>query len=169
MSTVDDINRRTLKMLDARQYVEAMKDAIDIVRGEEMSFPPQPDRMRSGHLNTWVREVGRLPVLSFLKAVSTKQGTFTIARKKIRPGKTLQASEKMLEKWKQAPVVIAVNGDYLVGVCANKASYSGYVQGTMQPDFHKQTGWLTTVEAFEKHRVRVLNQFTKRATKILNG
>ena len=169
MATVDEINAQILRALDPRQYVNAMREALDIVRGEEMSFPPQSDRQRSNHFNTWMREVGRLPLSAFLKTVRTRQGTYQSQRKRISTKTILKPSEKMLQKWKQAPVVVALNGDYLVGVMANTASYSGYVQGEKQPDFHKETGWLTTKEAADKHREKIAQRFVRRGLQILNG
>lgn len=169
--TVDELNARTLKALDPRQYVQAMRDALDIVRNEEMSFPPQPDRQRAKTFNTWVREVGRLPLSAFLKTVRTRQGTYRAQRKRISTKTILKSSEKMLQKWKQAPVVIATTSNGLLGTMTNTASYSGHVQGKPDdvPDFHKETGWLGTKEAADKHREKITQRFIRHGLQILNG
>lgn len=176
MATVDQVNERVLRACDPRQYVQPMKDALDIVRNEEATFPPQPDRMRSGHLNTWVREVGRLPVSAFIRTSRAKLAPGTTAttreqRKRIKrsPGDILEPSEQMLRQWKGMPVLIAMQGDTLIGMGGNRASYSGYVQGPQQAAFHKTTGWLTTTEAYEKHKEKIIARFTARAMRILGG
>lgn len=176
MATVDDIAARTERMLDLRNYVNPMRDALDIIRNEEKQFPPQPDRMRSGHLNTWAREVGRLPVSAFIKVKREKWPGGVIAtireqRKRIKrsPGDILQPSEKMLREWIQMPIVIALTAEGLVGVGMNRASYSGYVQGQDQTHFHKETGWLTTVEAERKHHDLIAQKFVDQAMRLIGG
>jgi len=152
--------------------VVPMREVMLIVINEQMAFPPQPDRMRSGHLNTWVREVGRLPASAFIKTVVTRQGTWTGARKRIKrtPNDILKPSEKMLEKWKNAPIRIGLTGaGALMGEATNAASYSGWVQGVDQTDFHKATGWLDNIGAFNKHADRAVRKFVDKIVADIEG
>ncbi len=90
-------------------------------------------------------------------------------RKRIVTKTILKVSEKMLEKWKQMPIVVALTGDGLVGTAMNTASYSGYVQGEKQATFHQETGWLTTTEAEEKHHTQIVDGFVQHAMKLIGG
>jgi hypothetical protein len=162
VATVDQVNANVAKMLDAQNYVAPMRDAIDIIRNEESRFPPQPSRTRAKTFNTWVREVGRLPLSAFIQQSGER-------RKRIKTNVVLVPSEKMLAQWKAMPMTIALTGAGLLGTGTNAASYSGFVQGDAQPDFHKQTGWLTTSQAFEKHAAKIIKRFTDHAIRLANG
>jgi hypothetical protein len=162
LATVDEVIARIEKGIDPREMVVPMMRAMDVLITEQMTFPPQPDRMRSGHLNTWVREVGQLPTSAFMTNAGTR-------RKRPITGVVLRESEKMLEKWKTAPVIVGISEGALIGRAVNAASYSGYVQGDARQPFHKVTGWLTTDEAFVKHGDKIVVQFVHEIVRNLQG
>lgn len=164
MATVSEVNARTEKAIAPETMLLPMQQALVILINEQMTFPPQPDRMRSGHLNTWVREVGQLPTSAFVGAKGMRK------KPKRSPGDVIRPSEMMLEKWRNAPITITRPGDIgLMGQAVNAASYSGYVQGDEQVGFHAQTGWLKTIGAFNKHANTIVRNFVQQIVKNIQG
>lgn len=171
MTTVDDLNQRLDRLADPHNFEGSLRNGLDRLRSALMRFPPQPDRMRSGHLNTWVREVGRLPVSAFLKQRRTQQGTFTIARRRIQrnAGDVLQPSEKLLAEWKQAEPQVTVSADRVQGIMTNPVSYGPYVEGTEQTEFHAETGWPTIQQVQDQYRASILDDVRNQVVKLLRG
>ena len=96
-------------------------------------YPPQPDRMRSGRLNTYVRGVGFYPVSHF------KGGMLQFGRR-VGAGQIQRVSEKLGSKWRIEVKPLAAGAR---GIAFNTASYAPKVQGSFQPKYHKRTGWRT--------------------------
>ena len=122
--------------------------AVSLTAIEERSstYPPQPDRMRSGHLNTYVRGVGTYPKSAFVP--DTKQpGGYAI--KKRYSGSIKFTSQDMKSRFKHEA---KTSGNVVTGELRNDATYSGYVIGSVtddpkQADFHAETGWVSKEEA----------------------
>ena len=119
--------------------LEAIYEAIS-------PYPPQPDRMRSGRLNTYVRGQGQYPTASFRPDASEPGGFKSIRTKKTAIRMT---SQQMDKKYKMS---VGVKGNSILGELRNDAGYSGYVVGPKQGDphqvaFHAETGWVSEDEA----------------------
>lgn len=152
----DTLELQLKQMSDMTPLVEAMKDALTVVKQEASRFPPQPSRTRSKHFNTWVREVGQLPRSAF--GISSKTGKLTIRRRGVG---VLRASEKLLAHWKEAQPQVTVTPTSIEGRVTNPVSYGPFVQGEQQASFHAQTGWLTTQAILSKQQARIVAVFEK--------
>lgn len=111
-------------------------------------YPPQPARDRAKTFNTYVRGVGRLPRSAFA-------GGKRIKTKGVRVS---QPSEKMGQQWQSR---VEIQGDSVVGLITNSASYSNVVQGDEQPGFHAATGWVTDEQAYERAEAQILANFNQ--------
>jgi hypothetical protein len=101
-------------------------------------YPPQPDRMRSGHLNRYVRGQGVYPASAFIQDSSQPGG---YATKRTKKAQIKLTSQQMDKKWRMN---VINTGENLTGLLVNEASYSGYVSGSKEGDqvpFHAETGW----------------------------
>lgn len=160
----DELQAKLSKPTHSLPIERAMADALTILQQEASRFPPQPSRTRAKTFNTWVREVGRLPRSAF--GISRTTGKPTIRRGGRR---VLVASEKMLKKWKEAPISVQRTAAGYVGRIVNKASYGQFVQGEKQAKFHARTPWLTTKQIQDKHARRVVAVFEGAVKKWLNS
>ncbi len=105
-------------------------------------YPKQPNRMRSGRLNTYVRGVGHYPAEFF-------NGPKLNAGKAIREGKgkVERTSQKLGAKWSRQTTAQAGG---VIATLSNPVTYADEVQGDRQATYHKRTGWLTIGEEFDK-------------------
>ena len=129
---------------------KAMAISIMAIESEIAPYPPQPDRMRSGHLNTYVRGQGRYPKSAFIPDID-EPGGFRI-KKGARAIKL--TSQQMDKKFRSR---VKLQSDKVEGELMNDATYSGWVIGPPEGDphqvaFHAQTGWVDAEEAIEKAR-----------------
>lgn len=118
----------------------AMVQSLTAIYEEISPYPPQPDRMRSGHLNTYVRGEGRYPASAF-KPDAAQPGGFKT--KRVKSTQIKRTSQQMDRRWRMKVVTTARK---ITGILWNTASYSGYVSGPKNGDphqvsFHTKTGW----------------------------
>lgn len=110
------------------------------VQAEISPYPPQPDRMRSGKLNTYVRGVGRYPKSAFVPETS-EPGGFKV--RKTKRAQIRHTSQDMASKYRMS---VQVTDSNIEGRLWNEADYSGWVIGPKEGDphqvaFHTETGW----------------------------
>lgn len=126
----------------------AMRDINDAIIKEIAPYPPQPDRMRSGHLNTYVRGQGSYPKSAFVRNIkepggwSIKKGAHAVKL----------TSQQMDKKYRGS---VKREKHQVTGLVENEASYSGWVVGPKkgdphQVDFHAETGWVNADDAVEQ-------------------
>lgn len=127
--------------------VEALGRGLQSLQSAISVVPPQParDRAPSGHFNTYVRGVGRLPKSAFF----TKKG---VARKSIKTKGATRTSEKSSQRWRMS---VETEGNVVRGTLENTASYSGWVWGPKEGDphqvpWHAETGWVSADDALEQ-------------------
>ena len=129
---------------------KAMSISLQAIKAEIAPYPPQPDRMRSGSLNTYVRGQGRYPKSAFIPD-SGEPGGF---RTKKGSQAVKLTSQQMNKKFRRK---VKVRKAWVEGELRNDATYSGYVIGPEsgdphQVDFHAQTGWTNADDAIEQAR-----------------
>lgn len=122
-------------------------------------YPPQPDRMRSGRLNTYVRGQGRYPKSAFVPDVR-EPGGFAI-KKGARAIKL--TSQQMDKKYRHK---VEVTDESVVGILSNEATYSGWVVGPKEGDphqvsFHAETGWVNADDAVEQAKESILGYMSE--------
>jgi hypothetical protein len=151
---------------------KAMAISLEAIYEKISPYPPQPDRMRSGHLNTYVRGVGNYPASAF---VQNKKEPGGFATKKVKVGQIRMTSQQMSKRFKES---VSVNSDELEGELSNEASYWPYVIGPVQGDphqveFHEKTGWINSDQAvidatpqIEKAIDEAINIFLNRLTDV---
>jgi hypothetical protein len=141
--------------------------AVALEKIEEIlaPYPPQPDRMRSGHFNGYVRGIGTFPKSAF-NADDKQPGGFSVkknARKTIKASLSENARLKRLgdqqgrqdlanalttkkvgqirltsqQMDKRFKTVVSAKGANVVGVLTNLADYSGFVLGPKEGDPHQ--------------------------------
>ena len=119
---------------------QALNAIADRVIQEVQVYPPQPDRWRSGRLNTYVRGVGSYPRSAFTddgKLISLVAGI----------DKVRFTSEQLSLRWGKQ---IASSPSGMTITLYNSASYSDYVVGEHQVWFHELTGWPTISGAMQE-------------------
>ena len=126
----------------------AMSESLEAISAVIEPYPPQPDRMRSGHLNTYVRGQGRYPKSAFIPD-SKEPGGFRIKK----GAKAIKLTSQQMDK--KYRTTVKVTSHRVVGELVNDASYSGWVVGPKegkphQVDFHAETGWVNADDAVEK-------------------
>ena len=126
----------------------AISESLVAISAEIEPYPPQPDRMRSGHLNTYVRGQGSYPKSAFIPD-SKELGGFRLKKGSHAIKLT---SQQMDKKYKQE---VTVNKKSVIGILSNDASYSGWVVGPKkgtphQVAFHAETGWVNSDDAVEQ-------------------
>lgn len=109
-------------------------------------YPSQPDRMRSGKLNTYVRGIGWFPKSSFVEDPKEPGGFRQLPTKRAQVRMTSQQLDKKFR------MKTTVNKDGVEGELRNDATYSGYVLGPVEGDphqakYHAETGWVNEDEA----------------------
>ena len=122
-------------------------------------YPPQPDRMRSGRLNTYVRGQGRYPKSAFIPD-ARQPGGFAI-KKGARAIKL--TSQQMDKKYRQK---VTVTDESVVGLLTNEATYSGWVVGPKEGDphqvsFHAETGWVNADDAVDQAKPRIMSYISE--------
>ena len=121
---------------------EAVKEIIQV-------YPPQPDRMRSGRLNTYVRSQGWYPKSAFIADTKAPGGFRT---KRVPRGKIRMTSQQMDKRWVEQ--VEAADAGGVNGTLENTATYSGLVVGwkdgdPQQKSYHAVTGWVAADDAID--------------------
>jgi hypothetical protein len=128
---------------------KAMAKSLVAIEEAISPYPPQPDRMRSGHLNTYVRGQGQYPRSAFV-ADKQEPGGF---RTKVVPRASIRfTSQQMDKRFKKE---VKPSSSEIIGKLENTASYSGYVIGSKTEDpkqasFHAETGWMNKEDALEQ-------------------
>lgn len=124
--------------------IQAMSLTLNALQKVVEVYPPQPDRMRSGRFNTYVRGVGHYPLSSFIPDKDTPGGYKV---KRTRKSKIRMTSEQMNKRFVQT---VTTNNVHVLGTLKNEASYSGWVLGTEdqgevphQVPWHAETGWVS--------------------------
>jgi hypothetical protein len=115
----------------------AMTNILKILKGKEI-YPEQPDRMRSGRLNRYVRGQGIYPKNAFIPDAK-QPGGFSLAK----GSKAVKLTSQQMDKKYQMDVEA---GNPTKGLLINDATYSGWVIGPKkgephQVSFHATTGW----------------------------
>lgn len=128
-------------------------------------YPPQPNRMRSGRLNTYVRGQGRYPKSAFIPDVR-EPGGFAI-KKGARAIKL--TSQQMDKKYREK---VTVTHESVVGLLTNEATYSGWVVGPKEGDphqvsFHAETGWVNADDAVEQAKPEILKYVSEAVEKFI--
>lgn len=147
--------------------------AEDLLAIEEViaPYPPQPDRNRSGHFNTYVRGQGNYPRSAFV-ADSGEPGGYRT--KRVKRGSIRLTSQQMDKRFKTE---VKVTKRAITGELRNDASYSGHVIGPKegdphQVDFHAATGWVNADDAVASAQPKIrnsLNSVVGRFLKSLAG
>lgn len=146
---------------------EAMAKSLEAVEEAVSPYPPQPDRMRSGHLNTYVRGQGSYPRNAFIPD-ATEPGGF--AMKKRVPRSSIRMTSQQMDKRYRKSVVLM--DDIVAGSLWNSATYSGYVIGSKtnkprQQSFHAETGWPNKEDSFEQALPQINGYIEKAIDKLL--
>lgn len=127
----------------------AMTRGAALIINELQTYPPQPDRMRSGHLNTYVRGIGSYPARAFGGNGKLKRGARTG-----KFGRVRFTSQQLARKW---TISQSMNVKGFGIMIENTATYAPYVHSRdgvgvkKQTAFHKLTGWPTLEDVAEKH------------------
>ena len=130
-------------------------------------YPPQPNRMRSGRLNTYVRGQGSYPKSAFIPDVR-EPGGFAI-KKGARAVRL--TSQQMDKKYRQK---VKVDEYGVVGTLTNEATYSGWVVGPKEGDphqvsFHAETGWVNADDAVEQAKPEIMKQVGAAVEKFIDA
>jgi hypothetical protein len=128
---------------------EAVAKCLDLINDVNGPYPPQPDRMRSGHLNTYVRGQGHYPASAFVSNPALPGG-FSIHRYGVKSVK--MTSQQMDKKFKKT---VKTTNVAVIGELRNTASYSGFVIGSKQDEprqrgYHAETGWVSKEDAIDQ-------------------
>jgi hypothetical protein len=130
-------------------YIQkALFASLEIIKSVISVYPPQPDRMRSGHLNRYVRGQGVYPASAFQENPSKPGGYET---KRVSRGQIKLTSQMMDKKFREN---VTSSGGSLSGDLYNDATYSGWVIGPKKGDphqvsFHAETGWVNADDAID--------------------
>jgi hypothetical protein len=146
----------------ARPIAErAMDDSLRAIVGVLRPYPPQPDRMRSGRLNTYERGTGFFPTAAFEEGERKRRGAYEEGP---RGGRVRRVSELLGNRW--AYEVQPVDGG-VVGILGNLASYSEAVQGVQRAHYHEMTGWVNVDEALTETEPLILSRFEQAADELI--
>lgn len=137
---------------------QGVTQSLHVLEGMLAPYPPQPSRMRSNSFNTYVRGKGQMTRASF-----DEGGSFTGATDGPRGGKPLFNSEDLGQKW---GIEVKQERGGFFGLLGNPVSYADVVQGSKQPAYHKETGWVTIFEAAKKAAKPIQMIFNNVAVKI---
>ncbi len=157
---LEDLEAKLNNLIDPAALTSAMSDGLNMVREELATFPPQPDRMRSGHLNTWLREVGRMPAAMFVTQAS---GLRAHPRRAVGMSPN-PPSERLLAHWEEANPTFSGGGSEFIGRIVNPVSYAAYVEGDQQVQFHAQTGWRKASQVLQELAPRILERIAEAIT-----
>lgn len=151
-NTVDEFanNLKNAERLTKSFGIQAIALSLSALQRVVEVYPPQPDRMRSGRFNTYVRGVGHYPITSFKQDIKSPGGYKVLPTKKSQIRMT---SEQMNKRFRQ---VVTASGTNIHGRLSNEASYSGWVLGTEdqgetphQVPWHTETGWVSEETGLE--------------------
>ena len=135
-----------------QQFAGAMETSLLDLLSILKPYPPQPDRNRAKTFNTYVRGIGRLSRSAFGgKRINTK-------------GNVGRTSQRLGTKWTSS---VEVSGATVTGTIENSASYSNVVQGTRQPPFHAETGWVKYEDAYTQAKEQIDRNFNEALDQIL--
>ena len=141
---------------------QAMLASLLAIEGRVSEYPPasEANRPRSWHgsaynlvtrkrasLNTWY-ERGYGP--KWIRKDGTVNGRKT--------------SEFLGRSWSHE---VRVEDDVVEGVIGNRASYTDYVHGRKQADFHARRGWMTVFEGVEQSAEDIDAAFGEAADKLI--
>ena len=129
-----------------------LDQVLKSIEGQVAPYPPQPPRGRSQSFNTYVRGVGQMTRASF-----DESGNYTGPQEGPRGGQPRYTSEDLGQRWTSETRVVP--GGYM-GILGNTASYADVVQGSKQPAFHAETGWVTLLQATQKATGQIKMIFT---------
>ncbi len=145
---------------------EAISISLLAIEKELAPYPPQPDRDRSKHFNTYVRGQGFYPRSAFIADSSEPGGYKT---KRVSKGQVRLTSQQLDKRWKTN---VKLKGNVLEGELRNDASYSGYVNGykteePKQTDFHAETGWQNADDGIKNATPTIVNSINSAIDKFL--
>jgi hypothetical protein len=127
---------------------QAVLEYLQELQAVDGVYPAQPNRMRSGKLNTYVRGVGTYPASAFTSA--NVPGGFAVkSTKKMKASGVVKfTSQQMDKRWRTH---IETSDNQVLGTLVNDATYSGYVVGEKadQMPYHAETGWQNTDDAVD--------------------
>jgi hypothetical protein len=117
------------------------KSSVEAGQKKWEVYPPQPDRMRSGHFNTYVRGIGHVPKSEIIRTNGNV--------KLMDLSKARRTSEQMNTKFETS---VDEEEGGVTGHLVNRASYAGWVIGPLLGDphqvpWHTQTGWVDADKA----------------------
>jgi hypothetical protein len=146
---------------------QAMALNVLAIQQQISPYPPQPDRNRSKHFNTYVRGQGNYPKSAFVKD-SNQPGGY--ATKRVKKAEIKLTSQQMDKKFRGK---VIITDKAITGILRNEATYSGYVIGSKSKDpkqtsFHAETGWVNKEDAIaaamptiEQNMNTAIDQFIK--------
>lgn len=131
-------------------------------------YPPQPDRMRSGHFNGYVRGQGRYPKSAFYPDTAEPGGW---GLKRGRKGQVKLTSQQMDKKFRTS---VTREAHRIHGELRNDATYSGWVIGPKQGDphqvpWHAETGWVNADDAIDQATPAIEGSMSKAIDDLLEG
>jgi len=129
-------NIPSVRAIAQTRFQEVVDRVMDVVT----VYPPQPDRMRSGRFNTYVRGIGQFPRDAF-----NDDGTLIGVSQFV--DRIRFTSEQLDQQWQQYIEIYPESAECLI---YNTASYADYVVGERQTWFHELTGWPTLGGALDK-------------------
>jgi hypothetical protein len=140
---------------------KAMVQSLLAIEEAISPYPAQPNRMRSGRLNTYVRGQGSYPRSAFVADKSEPGGfkTKRVSRAVIR-----FTSQQLDKRYR---IMVTPSKNEILGKLWNDASYSGYVIGSKveepkQVSFHAETGWPNKEDSLEQAKP-MINGFVEQA------
>lgn len=161
MSTADALGRALTNAVEQFKHLASKTMALSLkaVEEEVSPYPPQPNRMRSGHMNTYVRGQGSYPKSAFVPDASAPGG---FATKRVKTGVVRFTSQQMDKRYHMS---VTDAGQSIEGRLWNSATYSGYVIGSKTDDprqqsFHAETGWPNKEDSFEAAKPKI-NSFVE--------
>lgn len=147
---------------------KAITVSLVAIQEEIAPYPPQPDRMRSGRLNRYVRGQGIYPKSAFVPD-AREPGGYRV--KRTPKSKIKLTSQRMSTKFRTS-VAEQSGGEGLIGALTNEATYSGYVIGWEMGDphqakYHAETGWVSADKALEAARPKIQQALEEAVDKFL--
>lgn len=157
----------SVQMLFRAYASEGIAKSVAAISRVIEPYPPQPNRMRSGRLNTYVRGQGRYPKSAFIPD-AREPGGFAI-KKGARAIKL--TSQQMDKKYRQK---VTPTEEGIVGQLSNEATYSGWVVGPKEGDphqvsFHAETGWVNADDAVEQAKPEILKYVSESVEKFIES
>lgn len=140
---------------------KGVSDSIAVIYDTVAPYPPQPSRTRAKTFNTYVRGWGQMNRASF-----DEGGSYIGPTVGPRGGAPVFGSEDLGLRWgmetRKTPI------GYL-GVLGNPVTYASLVQGEKQTSYHKETGWITILDAAKASAKKIQMIFNGVAFRIAKG